>query len=77
MSGSSLVMGLVINIGVAAVILIVGLWLAKRLKNFLSEIMVKRGVDPMLASFTGSIVHIAAPRATPREPCVRQVPPRT
>ena len=58
MPESSLVMGLVINIVAAAVILIVGLWLAKRLKNILSGIMVKRGVDPMLASFTGSIVHI-------------------
>jgi small conductance mechanosensitive channel len=54
----TLVRELVTNIVVAAVILIVGLWIAKRLKNILSTIMEKRGIDPMLASFTGSIVHI-------------------
>ena len=58
MPGKELVINLATNIVVAAVILIVGLWVAKRLKNFLSGMMEKRGIDPLLASFMGSIAHI-------------------
>ena len=42
----------------AAVILIAGLWLAKRLRPLLKNAMIKRNLDPMLASFITSIVHV-------------------
>ncbi len=58
MPESSLVIDLVMNIVFAALILIPGLWLARRFKRLFSGIMEKRGVDPMLASFIGSIAHI-------------------
>ncbi|MBT7951319.1 MAG: mechanosensitive ion channel [Gammaproteobacteria bacterium] len=51
---------LVTNFAVAAAILILGLWLAKRLKNLMSKVMIKRGVDAMLASFMSSIAYILA-----------------
>jgi small conductance mechanosensitive channel len=43
---------------IAAAILIVGLWLAKRIKNIIANLMIKRGVDTMLASFVSSIAHV-------------------
>ncbi len=60
MPESTLVRELVTNFVVAAAILILGLWLAKRLKNIMSNVMIKRGVDTMLASFMSSIAHILA-----------------
>jgi small conductance mechanosensitive channel len=51
---------LVTNFAVAVAILILGLWLAKRLKNLMSKVMIKRGVDAMLASFMSSIAYILA-----------------
>lgn len=58
MPDSTLLIEIVTNIAVAAAILIVGLWIAKRLKRVLSSLMEKRGVDPLIASFLGSIAHI-------------------
>ncbi len=55
---SAFVKELVMNVVVAAIILVVGMWLAKRIKNLLTSQMEKRGVDSMLASFIGSIAHI-------------------
>jgi len=46
------------NVAIAAAILAVGIWLSKRIKSYLTHLMEKRGVDAMLASFVGSIVHI-------------------
>ena len=47
-----------INAGIALAILLFGLWLAKRVKNISMAIMEKRGLDPLLASFSSSIAHI-------------------
>ena len=46
------------NITFAAIILFVGLWLAKKLRPLLKGSMVKRNMDPMLASFITSIAQI-------------------
>lgn len=46
------------NIVVAAVILLVGIWVAKQLKGWAVKLMEGRGVDAMLASFLSSIIHI-------------------
>lgn len=46
------------NIVLAGAILIIGLWLAKRIKNMLVSLMEKRGIDTLLATFMGSIAHI-------------------
>ena len=51
MPETSLVKELVTNVAVAALILVVGLWLAKRIKNLLTRLMEKRGVDSMQAPF--------------------------
>ncbi len=51
-------MGIIINIGIAAAILFIGLWVAKRLKIILREQLVKRGADEMLAGFSANIAHI-------------------
>ncbi len=47
-----------INAGIALAILLIGLWLAKRIKNISMAVMEKRGLDPLLASFSASIAHI-------------------
>ena len=49
---------LVTNIAVAAVILLAGIWVAKRLKGWAANLMEGRGMDKMLASFLSSIMHI-------------------
>lgn len=49
---------LLTNIIFAAIILFVGLWLAKKLRPLFKNTMLKRNMDPMLASFITSIVHI-------------------
>lgn len=49
---------LLMNIVIAAVIFSLGIWIAKRLRNYLSIFMEKRGVDAMLASFISSIAYI-------------------
>jgi len=46
------------NIVFAVIILIGGLWLIKKLRPFLKNTLVKRNMDPMLASFITSIVHV-------------------
>ena len=46
------------NLIIAAVIFFGGLWLAKQIKSIINEMMQKRDIDPMLASFTSSIAHI-------------------
>ena len=58
MPESTVVKELLTNIVIAALILVIGMWLAKRVKGLISNMMVKRGVDEMLASFVGSIAHI-------------------
>ena len=55
---SETIQTLVVNIVVAALIFFVGIWIAKRLRNLISNIMEKRGVDAMLASFISSIAYI-------------------
>jgi small conductance mechanosensitive channel len=47
-----------ISTGIALAILLIGLWLAKRIKNISMTIMEKRGLDPLLSSFSASIAHI-------------------
>lgn len=42
----------------AAVMLIIGLWLIKRLTNFLKRFMHTKGVDPSLAPFLNNIISI-------------------
>jgi len=52
------IMQIIINAGIALAILIIGIWIAKRIKNIAGSVMEKRGVDPLLASFSSSIAHI-------------------
>lgn len=47
-----------IRIGIAMVLLAVGLWFAGRLRAWLGRMFARRGWDPMLRSFLSSIVHI-------------------
>lgn len=51
-------MAFIINVIVAAVILFGGLWLAKQIRGLVVDLLEKRGVDPLLASFSSSIAHI-------------------
>ena len=44
---------------IALLILVVGLWLIKRLTNFLFRLMEKRGIDPSLIPFLHNIANIA------------------
>src|SRR5688572_7268268 len=44
---------------IAMIILVVGLWLIKRVTNFLFRLMEKRGVDPSLVPFLHNIANIA------------------
>jgi small conductance mechanosensitive channel len=55
---SESIMPIIINAVIAIAILIIGLWLAKRIKNIALSIMEKRGLDPLLANFSASIAHI-------------------
>lgn len=50
---------LVINIAVAAAILFGGIWLSKRIKNYVASAMEKREVDVLLASFSSNIIYVA------------------
>jgi small conductance mechanosensitive channel len=50
---------LVINIVVAAAILFGGIWLSKRIKNYVASTMEKRNVDVLLASFSSNIIYVA------------------
>src|SRR5690606_22945133 len=47
-----------IKILVACLILVVGLWLIKRITNFLCTLMHQRGVDPSLVPFLHNIASI-------------------
>lgn len=47
------------NIIIAGVILFIGWWVAKYLRGMVETIMKIKDVDPLLISFTGSIVYIA------------------
>ncbi len=58
MPETSMIKELGMNIVLAAAILIIGLWLAKRIKTILVSMMEKRGMDKLLATFMGSIAHI-------------------
>jgi len=55
---SESIIQIVINGAIALAILLVGLWLAKRIKNIALSVIGKRGIDPLLASFSASIAHI-------------------
>lgn len=46
------------NVVLAAIILLAGLWLAKRVKNWSRKLMEKGGMDQMLAAFLSNIAHI-------------------
>lgn len=50
---------LVINIAVAAAILFGGIWLTKRIKNYVASAMEKREIDVLLASFSSNIIYVA------------------
>ncbi len=50
---------LVINIAVAAAILFGGIWLSKRIKNYVASAMEKREIDVLLASFSSNIIYVA------------------
>ncbi len=43
----------------ALVVLIIGLWVVKRLKSVLVKVMEHRKVDPVLASFVAALSHVA------------------
>ena len=55
---SDTILKLVTNIFIAAAILLVGIWLAKKLKDWAGKLMEKHGLDVMLASFLSNIIHI-------------------
>ena len=48
---SDTILKLVTNIVIAAAILLVGIWLAKQLKEWAGKLMERHGLDIMLASF--------------------------
>ncbi len=50
---------LLINIALAAAILFGGIWVAKRIRAFIAEIMDKREVDALLSSFITNIAYVA------------------
>lgn len=54
------IIALLINIGITIAILVVGIWLAKRVRGWFTSMMEKRGMDPLLSSFLGSIIYILA-----------------
>ena len=47
-----------VRIGIAAAILVFGLWLAGRVRAGLTRMFARRSLDPMLGSFLSSIAHI-------------------
>lgn len=51
-------MAFIINVIVAAVILFGGLWLARQIRGLVVDLLEKRGVDPLLATFSSNIAHI-------------------
>jgi small conductance mechanosensitive channel len=51
-------MAFIINVIVAAVILFGGLWLAKQIRGLVVDLLEKRGVDPLLATFSSNIAHV-------------------
>lgn len=55
---SSPILGFILNIVIAAVILFGGFWLSKTLKSVLKDLLIKRGLDELLASFASSIAQI-------------------
>ena len=55
---SDTILKLVTNIVIAAAILLVGIWLAKQLKEWAGKLMERHGLDIMLASFLSNIIHI-------------------
>ena len=48
-----------INIVIAIVIFIVGRWVAKLVRNLIAKVMTKKGVAPVVNSFTCSVTYIA------------------
>lgn len=42
----------------AVLILVIGLWLIKRLRNIAENIMEKRNIDPLITSFVGTVIHV-------------------
>ena len=55
---SESIMSLLTNIVVAAAILFGGIWVAKRIKNYIALMMERRNVDALLASFTSNIAYV-------------------
>jgi small conductance mechanosensitive channel len=55
---SEAIIQFVINALTAAVILLAGIWLAKKFKTISVIFMEKRGIDPLIARFAGNIGHI-------------------
>jgi len=43
----------------ALIILIIGMWIAKAIKKGVAKLMEKRGVDPTLIAFAGSLLYVA------------------
>jgi small conductance mechanosensitive channel len=56
---SDSIMPLLTNIIIAAIILFGGIWLAKRIKQYIAVMMEKREIDALLASFTSNIAYVA------------------
>jgi len=56
---SESIMSLIINIAIAAAILVGGIWLAKRIKKYVASTMENREVDALLASFSSNIIYVA------------------
>lgn len=56
---SESVTALIINIAIAAVILIAGIWISKKIKSTVARMMTKRGIDELISSFLSNIVYVA------------------
>lgn len=56
---SDTLIGLIINIAIAAAILFGGIWLAKQIKKYIVLIMERRNIDALLASFSSNIAYAA------------------
>jgi small conductance mechanosensitive channel len=52
------ILPLLVNIAIAAAILLGGTWLAKRIKKYIVVMMEKREIDALLASFMSNIAYI-------------------
>lgn len=47
-----------LNVIAAIIILVVGLWAARLLRGLTTEVMQKRGLDPMIVDFLGTVLYV-------------------